>query len=139
MLTRLEYDFWPVWRFVRRHLPGLAQTEGMHAIGLRRRGELVAGVVYEGFNPHNIWMHVAAEPGAHWLNRTFLRAGFAYPFRQLGCSWVRGYVDASNAAACRFNEHLGFHEEARLKEAAQDGGDVIVYAMRRSECRFLEV
>ena len=30
-------------------------------------------------------------------------------------------------------------EEARLKGAAQDGGDVILYVMRREECPYVEV
>jgi hypothetical protein len=46
-------------------------------------------------------------------------------------------VDASNTDARRFNEHLGFCEEARLIGAAADGGDVLLYVMWKAECRFL--
>lgn len=135
---RLVYECQPVFDFVRGRMPGFAWVEGMTGLGLERGGGLVAGVVYEGFNGRNIWAHIAAEPGGKWLNKTFLRAMFAYPFKVCGVEWLRGYVEASNTAARRFDEHLGFREEARLEGAAQDGGDVIVYAMRRSECRFLE-
>ncbi len=134
----LEYDLEAVLPFMQQLIPGLARTEGMRAIGLRRDGELVAGVVYEGFNGQNVWMHVAAEPGARWLVRTFLRAAFVYPFLVCGVQRVSGYVNASNGSARRFNEHLGFKEEARLRGAAPDGGDVIVYVMWRQDCRFLE-
>jgi RimJ/RimL family protein N-acetyltransferase len=134
----LVYEFDPVWSFARTKLPGLRWCDGMVGIGLTRDDAVVAGVLYEGYNPHNIWAHIAAEPGGQWLTKTFLRAMFAYPFKVCGVQWLRGYVDASNQAARRFDEHLGFREEARLEGAAQDGGDVIVYAMRRSECRFLE-
>ena len=50
---------------------------------------------------------------------------------------MSGYVDASNTDARRFDEHVGFQEEARLHGAAPDGGDVIIYVMHKKDCRFL--
>lgn len=122
-----------VLEFVRKHVP-LSLVENMTALGLERDGELIAGVIYEGFNGHNIWMHCAI-PGR--LTREFIRACFHYPFVQLGCKRVSGYVEASNAKARRFDEHLGFKPEARLRGAASDGGDVILYAMTREGCRYV--
>jgi hypothetical protein len=113
-----DYDLPRVAAFMQRFLPGLRLAEGMVAIGLVRHARLVAGVVYEGLNRHNVWMHVAAEPGARWLTRDYLRACFAYPFKVCG--------------------HLGFVPEARLSAAAYDGSDVILYVMWRADCRFLE-
>lgn len=133
-----EYNADLVLPFVQTLLPGLAHAEGMKTIGLRKDGQLVAGVVYEGFNGRNVWMHVAAQPGRRWLVRDYLRACFAYPFLVCGVDRVSGYVNASNAEARRFDEHLGFQEEARLRGAAPDGGDVILYVMWRNECRFLK-
>ena len=115
----------------------MARADGMQSIGLRRNGALQAGVVYEGFNGRNIWIHVAAVAGAHWLVRQYLKACFYYPFVLCGVDRVSGYVNASNADARRFDEHLGFKEEARLRGAAPDGGDVILYVMWRDQCRFL--
>jgi RimJ/RimL family protein N-acetyltransferase len=113
-------------------------TSGMKGLGLERDGELVAGVLFEGYTGPNIWMHVAAVPGRKWLNREYLRYCFHYPFNEIGCNRVSGWVEASNADARRFDEHLGFVEEARLKGAATDGGDVILYVMWRDACRFLK-
>lgn len=124
--------------FMRRMLPGLKTSEDMTALGLLRDGELTAGVLYEGFNGKNLWMHVAAAPGKRWMVREYLLAAFAYPFWLCGVERISGYVDASNAAARRFNTHLGFTEEARLRQAAADGGDVILYVLWKRDCRFLE-
>lgn len=110
---------------------------GIKGIGLERDGELIAGVLYEGYNGKNVWMHVAAEPGGRWLTREFLRVCFAYPFIQLGCDRVSGAVENSNTAAKRFDEHLGFRPEAVLRGAAQDGGDVTLYVMWKDECRYV--
>ena len=138
MRQEFDYDLPRVAAFLRRYLPGLRLAEGMVAIGLVRGGQLVAGVLYEGLNRQNVWMHVAAEPGARWLTRAYLRACFAYPFRVCSVQRVSAHVDSTNVASRRFCGHLGFVPEARLAAAAHDGGDVILYVMWRDDCRFLE-
>lgn len=122
-----------VLAFVQKYVP-LAFVSNMTAVGLERDGELIAGVIYEGFNGHNVWMHCAI-PGR--MTREFLHYCFQYPFLELGCKRVSAYVEASNAKARRFDEHLGFKPEARLRGAASDGGDVILYAMTREGCRYV--
>ena len=111
-------------------------VEGMKGIGLKRDGEFIAGVLYEGFNGHNVWMHVAAVPTKRWMTKQYLRACFMYPFVTLGVDRVSGYVEAKNLVARSFDEHLGFKQEAVLRGAASDGGDVILYAMWRRECKY---
>lgn len=138
-LHTLEYDLEVVLPFAQSLIPGLARCDGMRGIGLRRHGDLVATAIYEGFNGQNIWVHLAGLPGGRWMTRDFLRAGFAYPFKVCGVNRLSGYVNASNTDARRLNEHLGYEEEARLKGAAPDGGDVILYVMWRENCRFLEI
>ena len=125
-----------VWAFVSERVP-VPVVAGMKGLGLERDGELVAGVLYEGYNGVNVWMHVAAVSGRRWLNREYLRYCFYYPFVELGCKRVSGYVEDSNEAAKRFDEHLGFTREAVLRGAAADGGDVILYVMRKEDCRYL--
>lgn len=127
-----------VWAFAQAHGVTVPMIAGMKGIGLERDGELIAGVLYEGYTHHNIWMHVAAAPGRRWLNREYLRYCFHYPFVELGCRRVSGWVEDSNEDARRFDEHLGFKEEARLKGAARDGGDVILYVMWREDCRYVD-
>lgn len=133
-MDRLVYDLDPVLAFVREHQP-VYRMEDMQAIGLERDGRLIGGVLFEGYNGKTIWMHVAGDPATKWCTRHYRYAAFAYPFLQLKVDAVRGYVDASNARALRFDKHLGFEEEARLTGAAADGGDVVIVVMRRENCR----
>lgn len=125
-----------VWAYVREQVP-VNMVADMRGLGFEKNGELVAGVLYEGWNGVNVWMHVATTPGRRW-SMEFLRYCFYYPFVELGCKRVSGYVEASNTAARRFDEHLGFTQEAVLKGAAADGGDVIIYVMRREDCRYVD-
>lgn len=107
-------------------------------IGLLDNGEPIAGVLYDQYNGASIGMHVAAEPGARWMTREFLRVCFAYPFEQLGVRKIIGLVGSGNTRARAFDEHLGFVLEATLKEAHPDG-DLLVYSMTRSQCRWLDL
>lgn len=125
-----------VYEFVNKYTP-MNMVTGMKGLGLEEDGELIAGVLYEGFNGNNIWMHVAAVPGKRWMTREYLRYCFYYPFVECGVQRISGYVNASNTEARRFDEHLGFRQEARLSGAAPDGGDVIIYVMWREECRYV--
>ncbi len=136
MTTQLILEVEPVYKFVTGFMP-LVRSAGQQGIGLERDGELIAGVLYDDFNGSNIWMHVAAKPNSNWLNRMYLKACFAYPFLQLNCKRVSGWVESSNTDARRFDEHLGFQQEAVLSSAARDGGDVIIYRMFKEDCRFI--
>jgi hypothetical protein len=73
------------------------------------------------------------------MNRAFLGEGFRYPFEQLGCKRVTGLVPARNEVAARFDEHLGFIYEGRIRQVLPNGDDLLVYGMLREECRFLQV
>lgn len=108
------------------------------AIGWERGGQIVCGVVFEQWSGPNIFMHVAIEDGAV-VTRRSLKLAFAYPFTHLNCSRITGLVRADNLKAQRFDEHLGFRLEGRLRSAATDGTDMLVYGMLRNECRWLGV
>ena len=87
MRYALDYNFDRVHAFVSERTP-INRVSGAQAIGLQKDGELIAGAVYEGFNGHNVWVHLAGTPGRRWMTRQFLYAGFAYPFIQLAVSYT---------------------------------------------------
>lgn len=116
----------------------LALSSDMKGIGLERDGRLIAGALYEGFNGRNVWVHLAGEPGSRWMTREFLRYGFHYPFNELKVERLSGYVNESNQAAIRLDLHLGYEIETRLKGAAPDGGDVLIFVMWRDKCRWIK-
>lgn len=123
---------WAIERIA--HVPSWG--EWYEAIGWEREGSLTAVVVYNLYSGADIAMHIAAVPGGHWLTRGFLRAVFRYPFVQLGCRRVTGYVPLTNLNAQRFDEHLGFRREGLMREALPNGEDVIVYGMLERESRW---
>jgi len=100
-------------------------------------GEIVAAVVLQDFNGHNLWMHVAADTTKRWITRDLIYWTFHFPFIQLGATRLTGWVEETNKAAIRFDEHVGFRREAVLASAGQHGEDVFLYTMHRHECRWL--
>lgn len=124
------------WVFER--LSGDARhTEKAYAMGVEEDGELIAGIAYDTFTGRNIFMHVAALPGKNWVTRELLWHAFNYPFNVAGVERITGPVRETNLAAVRFDTHLGFVEECRLRGAEQDGSDTIMFVMWKNDCRYL--
>lgn len=111
------------------------RSEWQKSIVQKRDGEIVAAVLYQDFNSSNVFVHLAAEPGKRWGTKEFLYWTMHYPFEQLGCKRLTGWVESDNEAAWKFDEHLGFKREAVLKGAGQHGQDVYVYVMHREDCK----
>lgn len=137
MTTSIITDPMEVFFFVKKYVPLLA-VERMNALGFKRNGELTMGVLYQYWTPKSVWMHVAADPAAAMpMNGKFLRLAFEYPFIQVGVSQALGMVDASNAKARAFDENIGFKPVSLLPDAGTDGGDLIIYSLRKEDCRFI--
>jgi RimJ/RimL family protein N-acetyltransferase len=114
----------------------VGRTDDMKGICLERDGKLIAAVLYDQFNGQNVFMNVAAVAGKNWLNKHFLHEAFKHPFVTLGVGRITLWIDATNIPSRRFALKLGFTEEAKLRGAARDGTDVVLYRMFREECRY---
>lgn len=104
-------------------------------IGWEHAGQIVAGVAYNDYNGPNINAHIAIT-GA--MTKTFLHTIFDYPFNQAKVKRITGLVGSGNEKGNNINLRLGFIEETRLKDC-HPTGDMIVYVMRRENCRWLEL
>ncbi len=102
-------------------------------IGLSRNGKIVAGVVYTDYNKRNVFVHQAIEGR---LTREYLWTISDYPFNQLKVERVTGIIPEGNALARKAAEKLGFVLETTLPDA-HPSGDLLVYVMRRKDCRWL--
>ena len=107
------------------------------SIGLLENGRIIGGVVYTMYTGNGIMMNVAGGYKG-WIIRAFIRAAFAYPFKQLGCTLVSGLVRADNYAAQQFDERLGFKREGLVRHGDDDGTDLIMYGMLREECKWIK-
>ena len=115
---------------------GTYYAQSGQGIGLEVDGELTAGVLYDNHTEQSVQMHVAGV-GKRWMTKAYLRTCFDYPFNQLKVKKVVGIVDSTNADALRFDRHLGFVDEAVIKDAGRLG-DLHILTMTRQQCRFLK-
>ncbi len=113
----------------------LEPARGAQGIFCLDDGILRAGVIFENYNTVSIHSHI-------WIDDNFMpsREWFAaicdYPFNRLNVYKVIGRVAGSNKNAQRFDEKMGFIEEARIKDYSPDG-DLIIYSAIRERCRIL--
>lgn len=137
MTYKVEADSFTARRFFQEIMGGDLRLGSKGIINRAANNEVLAAVLYDGYNGANIFPHIASRPGSRWLTRDFLRVMFHYPFVQLGCRRMTALVDMSNTRSRRFNKHLGFAPEAILKGAGSDGGDALVSVMFREDCRYV--
>ena len=122
---------WVADRTTTTYYPGSGQ-----GIGIEKNGEIVCGVLFEGYNGQSIQIHVALDPKGR-MTREWLFVLFDYAFRQLKVNKIIGVVDSTNEAALRFDKHIGFVEEAVIAGAGKHG-DMHILTMTRKQCRFLK-
>lgn len=123
-------------RWLCERTAGTYTGEGQY-IGLLEDGQIIAVVGFEDYNGASIRMHVAAV-GKRWMTREYLRFCFWYPFEQLKVKKIIGLVSSNNEQALRFDRHLGFVDEAVIKDAAPDG-DLHILTMNKEQCKFLAI
>lgn len=144
LLTPVEPPAWRivdreherVGRWIEAHGGGFWRP-GATCVGYERRGEFVAGVMYESFNGASIHTSIAAV-GKHWLTREYLWFIFYYPFVQLGARLLIATVASDNFASRKFCEHLGFDKHTRIADAHPSGA-LIVYTFNKAKCKWLRL
>lgn len=105
-------------------------------LGFVKGNELAAGVVYSDWSAANVCMHIAIAEGLGWMPPEWLFAAFDYPFNQVKVRRITGLVPKKNAAARRFDEHIGFKLEGSMRNALPTD-DLLVYGMLKRECRWI--
>lgn len=135
-MSRVVFDG-RVVRFVASRIGG-APGE-CTAVGLESDEGIVAGVIFERCNGHNVFFHDAAVDGYSWTNRDFLKAIAYHAFNTMGVPRVTTVVASSNLPALGWDLQYGFVEEGRLKGAAHDGSDSVYLVLWKDKCKWLNL
>lgn len=123
-----------VGEWVCSHTGGGYYEARSNALGLRKDGKIVSGVVYENWNGRSVVCHIAFKSR---LTPAYLAAIFDYPFNVCGVDKIIAPVSSGNSKALRLVGKMGFTEEARIHNADTDG-DIVFLTMTRDSCRYLE-
>lgn len=106
---------------------------GDTAIGLVRDGEIIAGIIYENWNGRSIVAHMAITGR---MTAAFVGVIFDYAFNVCKAEKAIVPCGSDNAKIIKLVTNMGFREEARIKDG-EPNGDIVLYTLKRSECRFL--
>jgi RimJ/RimL family protein N-acetyltransferase len=106
-------------------------------IGQEIDGAVKAVVAFDNILDKSCEMHTAAIV-PNWINRDLLWACFDYPFNILKVKVILASVASTNTEALKLDRHLGFVDKAYIEDAHIDG-DLVILAMRREDCRWLDI
>ena len=106
-------------------------------IGQEIDGEIKAVVAYDNIMDKSCMMHIAAIV-PNWISKDLLWAAFDYPFNKLKVKVILASVASTNEEALKLDRHLGFVDKAYIEDAHTDG-DLVILAMRRENCRWLDI
>lgn len=138
MSTAFVYNLPYAAKWASERIKGVGEfPEDTGTIGLMRDGKLVAVVVYTEYTGSGVMMNIASDGSKRWMTKEFLRVCFEWPFNVLKCRRVTGLVRADQPEVQKFDEHLGFKKEGVIREGEEDGTDLILYGMLKSECRWI--
>jgi ribosomal-protein-serine acetyltransferase len=122
--------------FLAERIPNYVQGRSTCA-GILSDGELVAAVAYSDFNGAHMQVTIAGTQGVAWLSRRVLRELFSFPFETHGCKKLTALISEDNLTSLNLCSKLGFSLEALVRYAAHDGGNLIIMALMREDCRWL--
>jgi RimJ/RimL family protein N-acetyltransferase len=106
-------------------------------IGQEIDGEIKAVVAFDNILDKSCMMHTAAIV-PNWISKDLLWACFDYPFNILKVKVILASVASTNTEALKLDRHLGFVDKAYIEDAHIDG-DLVILAMRRENCRWLDI
>ena len=101
-------------------------------------GKLLGGVIFREYTGASITIHLAGF-SPHWVSRDLIWVVMHYPFVQLSCVSLFAQVRSLNKRAIGFIENFGFKYEVTIPEVYSDGEDLIVYRLRKENCRWLKL
>ena len=112
-------------------------TDGFKAIKCVDGSGRIRGMVgYDGWTENAVQCHMAVDSPMAW--RAMAAPAFEYPFQQAGKRVILGLIPASNAPSVKLAKRLGLRETYRVRDGWAQGVDLIVFEMRRDECRWLQ-
>lgn len=111
-------------------------TNDATGIKLVADGKITAMVAYDHWTPNAVQLHICiTDPKS--FSRSFIREALAYPFVQAGRELLIGVTPSDNEEALEFNRRIGFVQKYRILNGWEDGVDMVVQELRKSDCKWL--
>lgn len=96
------------------------------------RGTVVGVVAYDLWTANSCHAHMCVLKPIAW--RRLVPLVFTAPFETRGV--LIGVIAQSNIRSRTLAVHFGFKETHRIRDGALAGDDLVVYEMRKEDCRY---
>ncbi len=126
----------PVFEWLQQRTGCLLTPDFRAIAAVDSKGRIAGMVGYSCWTENSVQCHMAAATPLAW--RALLPAAFEYPFIRGGRGVLLGLISADNTRSVRMTRRLGFRETHRIRDGHARGVDVIVFELRREECRWLQ-
>jgi hypothetical protein len=93
-------------------------------------------VGFDGFLGKTCQIHVV-NFSKKYTPRKLLFAVFDYAFNKAGVETLIGTVNSLNEQAMQYDQNLGFTEKCRFEGVHDNGGDLVIFEMKKADCRFI--
>jgi hypothetical protein len=122
------------WLSARTHCALTPRARAIKAVDAS--GRIRGAVAYDCWTENAVQAHMAVDTPVAW--RALLRPAFSYPFEEAGKGLLLGIIPAGNARSVALTQRLGFREAYRVRDGWAVGEDLVVFEMRRHECKWLK-
>jgi hypothetical protein len=92
---------------------------------------------YTAFIGKTCQMHMVNLKGGY-TPKGLLFGAFDYPFNCCGLEKVFGLVNSLNTKAMEYDQKLGFKEAVRFPKMHADGGDMVIFEMDKTDCKWIK-
>lgn len=130
-MIEIGYAGFPELAWLEQRL-GLTLTRNAKGLAAWHKGTVVGVVAYDLWTANSVHAHICVDEPIAW--RRLLPVVFRAPFETRGV--LIGVIRASNAASRKLTEHFGFKQTHSIRDGAAVGEDLIVYELRKEDCRY---
>jgi hypothetical protein len=114
----------------------LAITPQFRAIKAVDAGGQIRGMVgFDGWTPNAVSLHIALT--SPLALRCLIGPAFGIAFKEFGRGVALAMVLSDNAESLRLVRKAGFREKHRIRDGWTVGTDMVMFEMRKDECRWL--
>lgn len=100
-----------------------------------KTGRTMGMVAYDSWAHNSVQISIALEAPIAW--RALAKPAFQYPFSECGLGVVIALVSSANKRSLELTEHVGFRPTHRIEDAILPGVHLVLFEMRKKECRWL--
>lgn len=115
---------------------GAGAFKDAQSLAILEDNKLIGGIVYTHWTGNDIQLSIATI-SPRWATRRTLGAIFGYVFDRCGCKRCTVLVGHCNEKSRDLVYRLGFRLEGLLRESSEGDGDLEVWGLVKSECKWI--